>query len=110
MGYWNTVGICCGGAGIAQFLINYNLVSGREDVKELAELTGSILLGRVEKQSKGIAFPLAFERVKPQNLSRSISYGAGASGVGAALIQLYLFFEGKYSWLRLFDDPYPVSQ
>lgn len=110
VGYWNTVGICCGGAGIAQFLINYNLVSGREDVKEVAELTGSILLGRVEKQSKGIAFPLAFERVKPQNLSRGISYGAGASGVGAALIQLYLFFEGKYSWLRLFDDPYPVSQ
>ncbi len=109
-GYWNTVGICCGGAGVAQFLINYNLVSGREDVKETAALTGSILLGQYEKQSKGVAWPLAFERVKPGNLSRGISYGAGASGVGVALIQLYLFFENKYSWIKLFDDPYPSAQ
>lgn len=110
VGYWNTVGICCGGAGIAQFLINYNIVSGREDVKEIAAKTGSILLGQYEKQSKGVAWPLAFERVKPQNLSRGISYAAGASGVGVALLQLYLFFENKYSWIRLFDDPYPVAQ
>lgn len=110
VGYWNTVGICCGGAGVAQFLINYNIVSGRDDVKDLAAETGSILLGQYEKQSKGVAWPLAFERVKPQNLSRGISYAAGASGVGAALIQLYLFFENKYSWIRLFDDPYPAKQ
>ena len=110
VGYWNTVGICCGGAGVAQFLINYNLVSGREDVKEIARVAGSILLGQYEKQEQGVAWPLAFERVKPENLSRGISYGAGAAGVGAALIQLYLFFEDKYSWIRLFDDPYPAKQ
>jgi len=110
VGYWNTVGICCGGAGIAQFLINYSLISGREDVKEVAAVTGSILLGQYEKQCKGVAWPLAFERVKPQNLSRGISYAAGAAGVGAALLQLHLFFENKYEWARLFDDPYPVKQ
>lgn len=110
VGYWNTVGICCGGAGIAQFLINYNIVSGRDDVKDVAKLSGSILLGQYEKQTKGVAWPLAFERVKPQNLSRGISYAAGASGVGVALLQLYLFFEDKYSWIRLFDDPYPVAK
>lgn len=110
VGYWNTVGICCGGAGVAQFLINYNLVSGRDDVKEIAAEAGSILLGQYERQPKGVAWPLAFERVKPQRLSRGISYAAGASGVGVALIQLYLFFEDKYSWIRLFDDPYPVTQ
>lgn len=110
-GYWNTVGICCGTAGVAQFLINYNLVSGREDVKRVTQIAGNILLGQKEKQAnKGVAWPLAFERVKPNNLSRGISYAAGAAGVGVALLQLYLFFEGKYLWRRLFDDPYPEKQ
>lgn len=108
-GYWNTVGICCGTAGVVQFLINYNIVTGREDVKEIAKLAGSILLGQQEKQTHGVAWPVAFERIKPKNLSRGISYAAGASGVGVALLQLYLFFENKYNWVRLFDDPYPVK-
>lgn len=109
-GYWNTVGICCGTAGVVQFFINYYIITGRSDVKEAAELAGSILLGQKEKQDKGVAWPLAFERVKPQNLSRGISYAAGASGVGVALIQLYLLLEDKYKWIRLFDDPYPVAK
>ena len=110
VGYWNTVGICCGTSGVAQFAINYHLLTKREDVKDIAKLTGSILLGWQEQQEgNGVAWPLAFERVKPQNLSRGISYAAGASGVGAALLQLYLFFEDKYEWRRLYDDPYPTK-
>ena len=108
VGYWNNVAICCGTAGVAQFLINYQIVSGREDIKEVLDLAGSILLGQKEQQEQGIAWPLAFERVKPQNLSRGISYAAGASGIGAALLQIYLFLSDKYEWRRLFDDPYPV--
>lgn len=112
VGYWNNVGICCGAAGITQFAINYNILTNSEDSKDLAELTGSILLGQQEKQEDGksIAWPIAYERVKPQNISRAISYAAGVAGIGVALIQLYLFFEDKYQWIRLFDDPYPAKK
>lgn len=113
VGYWNNIGICCGTSGIVQFLINLSIVSGTDvaDLSDTLDTAGSILLGQKEKQEsgRGTAFPIAFERVKPQNISRSISYAGGAAGVGAALLQLYLWKDGRYSWHRLFDDPYPVK-
>lgn len=109
VGYWNTTCLCCGTAGILQFLINYSLITNSEDAKEVATTTGNILLAENEKQDKGIAFPIAFERVHPENITTSIAYVVGTAGIGAALAQLYLFLEGKYEWDRLYDDPYPAK-
>ncbi|MCM1399358.1 MAG: hypothetical protein NC225_07760 [Clostridium sp.] len=108
-GYWNTTCLCCGTAGVLQFLINYSLVTGSDKAKEVAVTAGNILLGEQEKQNKGIAFPLAFERVNPGRITKSISYAVGTAGIAAALTQLYLFLENKYEWDRLFDDPYPEN-
>ncbi|MCM1536237.1 MAG: hypothetical protein NC126_09990 [Clostridium sp.] len=106
-GYWNTTCLCCGTAGVLQFFINYSMVTGSEEAKKAAVLAGNILLGEQEKQGKGIAFPLAFERVHPDKITTSISYAVGTAGIAGALAQLYLFLEGRYKWDRLFDDPYP---
>lgn len=106
-GYWNTTCLCCGTAGILQFLINYSIVRGSQEGKEKAIVAGNILLGEKERQKVGIAFPLAFERVKPDHITKSNAYVTGAAGIAAALTQLYLFLENKYEWERLFDDPYP---
>ncbi|MCM1273678.1 MAG: hypothetical protein NC220_08675 [Clostridium sp.] len=108
-GYWNTTCLCCGTAGVLQFLINYSLVTGSDEAKEVAVTAGNILLGEQEKQNKGIAFPLAFERVNPGRITKSISYAVGTAGIAAALTQLYLFLKNKYEWDRLFDDPYPEN-
>lgn len=107
VGYWNTTCICCGTAGILQFLINYSLITGSEDSKQVAITASNILLGEHEKETKGISFPVAFERVHPENISKSIAYVVGTAGVAGALAQAYLFLEGKYDWDRLYDDPYP---
>lgn len=109
VGYWNTTCLCCGTAGILQFLINYSLITGSEDAKKVTITAGNILLGEQEKEKKGISFPVAFERIHPENVSKSIAYVVGTAGVAGALVQTYLFLEGKYEWDRLYDDPYPES-
>lgn len=108
-GYWNTTCLCCGTAGVLQFLINYSLVSSDADVKKTAVTAGNILLGEQKRHEKlnAVSWPVAFERIKPENIAENITYGAGAAGIAGALLQLYLFLEGKYRWDRLFDDPYP---
>lgn len=110
-GYWNTTCLCCGTAGVLQFLINYNLVSNDADVKNTAVIAGNILLGEQKRNEKlsAVSWPVAFERVKPENIAENITYGAGAAGIAGSLLQLYLFLEGKYKWDRLFDDPYPKT-
>lgn len=109
VGYWNTTCLCCGTAGILQFLINYSLITNSEEAKAVTKTAADILLGEQQKQKKGIAFPIAFERVHPENIATSIAYVTGSAGIAAALAQAYLFLEGKYEWDRLYDDPYPVK-
>ncbi len=110
-GYWNTTCLCCGTAGVLQFLINYGLITGDEDVKKTAVTAGNILLGEqaAHEKIKAVAWPVAFERIKPDNITENITYGAGAAGIAGALMQLYLFLKGEYRWDRLFDDPYPAA-
>lgn len=108
VGYWNTTCLCCGTAGILQFLINYSLITNSEEAREITKMAADILLGEQQKQEKGIAFPIAFERIHPENISKSIAYVTGSAGIAAALAQAYLFLEGKFEWDRLYDDPYPI--
>ncbi len=83
------------------------MITGSEDAKKVVITAGNILLGEHEKKNKGISFPVAFERVHPENISESIAYVVGSAGVAGSLAQTYLFLEGKYEWDRLYDDPYP---
>jgi lantibiotic modifying enzyme len=110
-GYWNTTCLCCGTAGVLQFLVNYSLIVGDEDVKNTAITAGNILLGeqRLHNKIKSVAWPVAFERIKPDNIAENITYGAGSAGISVALMQLYLLLKGEYKWDRLFDDPYPAT-
>lgn len=110
-GYWNTTCLCCGTAGVLQFLINYSLVFDDADVRNTLITAGNILLGEQLRHEKlnAVSWPVAFERIKPENIDENITYGAGAAGIAAALLQLYLFLQGKYRWDRLFDDPYPKT-
>ncbi len=119
VGFWNNTSICCGTAGVLQFVINLALVADelpqdaaniKKDSSDVAKISGNILLGESYVDGERVTWPVAFERVKPEIVTEKINYGAGAAGVGAALTQLYLFLENKYSWARLFDDPYPVKQ
>lgn len=106
-GYWNTTCLCCGTAGVLRYAINYHRVFGDEESRQVAIMSGNILLAENEKQKKGIAWPMAFERLNPQKITKSIAYETGSSGNAGALLQLYLFLSGRdKEWDRLYDDPF----
>ncbi len=115
VGYWNTVCVCCGTAGILQFLINCGIVFNGTDladnVDEVIEIAAEILVGEQESKVKGRkgVWPIAYERVKPENVAPDFGYAIGSSGVAATLIQLYQYKNKRIDFGRYIDDPYPTN-
>lgn len=114
-GYWNSVCVCCGTAGVLQFLINCSIIfEGEEiaeDVARVAQIAANILLGEQEKKIGGRCgvWPIAYERVKPENVAPEYGYSTGAAGIAATLLQMYLFSKNEFKWDRFIDDPYPKT-
>lgn len=110
-GYWNTTCLCCGTAGILQFLIGYYLVTKDEEAKQVAITAGNILLGEQYPHCNchAVAWPIGFERLHCDEITEPIAYWQGSTGNAGALLQLYLFLSGRFKWDRLFDDPYPAE-
>lgn len=115
VGYWNSVCVCCGTAGVLQFLINCSIIFDGEEIAEdtvkTAKIAASILLGEQEKKIGGRygVWPIAFERVKPENVAPEYGYLTGAAGIAATLLQMYLFLKNEFEWPRFIDDPYPET-
>lgn len=114
-GYWNTVCVCCGTAGIMQFLINCGIVFNGTDfadgVNEVIEIAAEILVGEQESKVDGRigVWPIAYERVKPEKVAPDFGYAIGASGIAATLIQLYQYKKKQIDFGRYIDDPYPTN-
>ena len=109
-GFWNNVSYCCGHAGVLQTLIGLYAFSHEEKWHDLMVRTASVLLGQSESRYPGtLDWPEAFERVKPEIISRDIGFFPGAAGIGTVLLQMYLSETGKLRWKRWPDDPFPES-
>lgn len=115
-GYWNTVCVCCGTAGILQFLLNCGIVfDGSEfgkEVSDVAETAAEILVGEQEFKIGGRlgVWPIAYERVKPEKIAPDYGYGIGAAGIAATLLQMYQFKHKEINFTRYIDDPYPAKR
>lgn len=115
VGYWNTVCVCCGTAGILQFLINcgivFNNTAFADEINTVAKLTSEIIVGEQETKIGGRlgVWPIAYERVKPQNISPDFGYSIGASGIAATLLQYYQYKKKDINFGRYIDDPYPTN-
>lgn len=112
-GLWNSVCYCCGHTSILQHYDNLYVTTGDPRWLQLAERTASVLLGTKEDLPDGGAdWPIAWERIHPDHITRSLGYFDGAAGAATSLLQLYeLLTKGRdgFSWHRLIDDPYPES-
>jgi lantibiotic modifying enzyme len=114
-GCWNTVCVCCGTAGILQFLINcgivFNNTAFADEIDTVAKLTSEIIVGEQETKIGGRlgVWPIAYERVKPQNISPDFGYSIGASGIAATLLQYYQYKKKDINFGRYIDDPYPTN-
>lgn len=107
-GLWNITTLCCGHAGIAHYFIGLYLADGNERWRQLAIRCGNVLLGMKEDNEDGSSdWPIAFWRIKPNEITRPHSLFRGAAGIGTALLELYMMERGDYTWNRLIDDPFP---
>jgi lantibiotic modifying enzyme len=109
-GLWNNVCLCCGHAGLVQFFVGLYQADGDPRWRDLAVRTANVLLGEKEDLGDGSAnWPLAWERIKPENITTPLGYYDGAAGIGSALLQIYLSESGNFHWSRLIDDPFPAA-
>lgn len=109
-GLWNCVTLCCGNAGLLHAFIGLYHATGNIRWKNLAQRTAATLLGW-EEQLEGDAsdWPIAWERIKPDDFSRRLGYFDGAAGIALSLLEIYLTEQGNYQWDRLIVDPFPTT-
>lgn len=102
-GYWNNVGICCGAAGVANFLLESHQRRGRKDALELAHALTADILSRATKDESGLRWEHAEHRVRPEYLSTQTGLMQGAAGVALWLLRLDAFEQGRQPAIRLPD-------
>lgn len=106
-GYWHSVSICCGTAGIANFFAGVYLKTKDKKYLDVAKRCGDVMISEAEYSSKGgISWYQAFHRIVPDDITEELGYFSGASGIGAALTQIYLAERDEAPCLRQPDEPY----
>ena len=101
-GFWNTTCVCCGPAGYVPLYEGLYYSTGEEKWKKLCHEVGEVLLGT----QTGGYWEIAFDRTRPDELTRPAGYFTGAAGVAATLLQIYSMETGTGKRIRLIDDPY----
>ena len=88
-GYWNTVGQCCGAAGVGEFLLGLGERTGSSEYRTVARHLGEDILARATVDEKGRRSWLQSEhRVRSELLQAQTGYMQGAAGVGLFLLRL----------------------
>lgn len=109
-GLWNNLCLCCGHAGLIQFFIGLYLHDGNERWRDLAERSAAVVLGGEERLDDGASdWPEAWERVRPENITRPIGYFDGVGGIVATLLQMYQWNAGHLQVNRHLEDPFPKT-
>jgi lantibiotic modifying enzyme len=105
-GLWNNVGQCCGSAGIADFLLHASGVLGDNAYLAQAEALTRDLLARGVLDDRGLRFPQAEHRVKPDLVVAQTGFMQGAAGVGLWLLRLHGFATNRGTSVAFPDSPY----
>ncbi len=105
-GFWNNVGICCGTAGVAWFLLDCYRVLGDPVCLRFAEQLSANLLSRATVEGKGLKWVQAEHRVRPELLLAQTGLMQGAAGIGLWLLRLDAFLSHKPFHTRFPDSPF----
>ena len=113
-GLWNAPYYCCGHASILQFFIGAYLAFHEERWLDLARRTADVLLGLATFTGDGddrqAYWPVAWERIWPNDLTVTVGLYIGAAGIANALLQTYEVLTGTFAVDRLANDPWPDRQ
>jgi lantibiotic modifying enzyme len=102
-GFWNNVSLCCGSAGVIEFLLERARATGDPTLVDRAREFADDLLARGTSDERGLRFVQAEHRVKPDLLEAQTGWMQGAAGIGVALLDLAAFGEDESGRLVLPD-------
>lgn len=88
-GFWNNVGQCCGSAGVVEFFLALHRSTKDEKYLAFARRVADDIVARSSKADRGIHWPQAEHRVKPELIQSQTGYMQGAAGIGIALLHLH---------------------
>ncbi|MBI3819407.1 MAG: hypothetical protein HY286_11990 [Planctomycetes bacterium] len=87
-GFWNNVSQCCGSAGIGEFLMYASGGDKRGPEESKARVLADDLLHRGLRDARGLRFPQAEHRIKPDLILAQTGFAQGAAGIGLFLLHL----------------------
>ena len=105
-GFWNNVGVCCGNAGVAEYMLGLYRATKQAEYLAFAKRLTANLLGRATRDEAGMRWIQAEHRVRPELLVAQTGYMQGAAGIGVWLLQLDAAEAGRDLGLHLPDTPF----
>lgn len=109
-GYWNNVSQCCGAAGVAEFFLNLNRVTGNPQQLQFAHRMAKNLLGHARTEDGQASWVQAEHRVRPQQLAAQTGYMQGAAGIGMMLLHLDSLTSKRGRPIVFPDSPFRIPQ
>lgn len=105
-GFWQNVGQCCGSASVADFFLAYHEATGDADALAFARTMTDEILETATRDDAGTRWVHAEHRVQPDNLAAQTGWMQGAAGIGAWLLRLDGFEQGRPPRIVLPDTPF----
>jgi len=105
-GFWNNIGQCCGSAGVAEYALHLQRLTGDDRYRTLADELTRDLLGRGTRDQAGLRFVQAEHRIQPELLIAQTGWMQGAAGVGSWLLRLDAESTGRPVSVQLPDCPF----
>lgn len=105
-GFWNNHGLCCGTAGVADFMLSLHRATGRAEYLAFAKRATAHLLEHATRDERGMRWIDAEHRVQPELVKAQTGYMQGAAGIGMWLLRLHAFEQGKAGTVKLPDSPF----
>jgi lantibiotic modifying enzyme len=87
-GFWDNDSVCCGTAGVGDFLIHLHRLTGEEVYREAAGRMADEVLRKATPEAGGLKWVSAEHRVKPDFRVAQNGYMQGAAGIGWFLLRL----------------------
>lgn len=104
-GYWNE-SICCGTAGVADFLLDLYRTTGKKEYLQAAEKMAAHLVQAASSSGQGYRWIQAEHRTAPDKKDAQTGYAQGAAGFGLFFLKLSRAQRGVPTGWRLPDNPF----
>lgn len=105
-GFWNNVGVCCGSAGVADFILSLYEIDSRPEYLDFARKLTADLWARGTRDKNGVRWVHAEHRSRPEFLQAQTGLMQGAAGIGLWLLRLDAHEQGKRVSIVLPDNPF----